>query len=126
MTTTILTAALRELAARYDMPELLTVPITATADHHKLSCSVLPRGQMAALVKSLDVEIVANDSDHFHGMAHLIFRMSYQHTAGGHNGYALYFAMLYHKTLGEPEYVGLVDYASYTAIRTLRKREENA
>jgi len=122
MTTTILTAALRELASRYDMPEILTAPITAAADHHRLRCSVVPRGQMAGLVESLHVDISVADDSQYKGMAHLVMHMSYQHPMGGSNGYALHFALLYRETVGAPEYVGIVDYASYTAIRTLRKR----
>ncbi len=85
----IILAAIKDLAARYDLPELLTAPITLTepkegTTSHSVNVQAVPRGQIAAIVSKMTATVTV----FFEAGGKLSARigLSYSHHSGGSNG----------------------------------------
>ncbi len=89
---TVFTAVAAIFAGRYDLSELTSVtpvPVTKYRSDEvipntlRAELNVTPRGQIAAIVRDLDVTVEVAEND---GRFCAVIKMSYNHVEGGSNG----------------------------------------
>jgi hypothetical protein len=107
----------QELATRFNLPELLAAQLVPCADMRKLVANVIPSGQMALLVRSLEVEVLMFITAERPEVVEVRLEMSYKHHDGGSNGITRYFiAGTSPVAADEMEYEGLVSRAAARSI----------
>ncbi len=105
----LLFPALKELAARFDLPELLE---DFTPDTSVQATEVRPRGQMALLVHSAKVT-VRTYAQSEHGPAAVKVDFSYKHHDGGSNGKDIVFLAV----IEDGKFRGLIENNLYVSLR---------
>jgi hypothetical protein len=114
---------IKEFSIKHDMPELRgMMPQTSVKkSSEELSCveaeiEVTPRGQMAALVKELEVKVSSFlGAD---GSMTVEVHMSYKHHGGGSNGKSVSFRVVHDGT----NYQGFVTHDQFRQIREMDEK----
>lgn len=117
-----------DMAARFDLPEIYTtdVGIPTTELDERLwgkdslifKANIQPKGQMAAIVYSLEVVIVVYGTD-VKGLYQGNVSMSYKHHGGGSNGKDTKFYINTDSKYGgsKVEYLGAVEVSTFNGIQ---------
>lgn len=107
----IFQAALRQLAAQHDLPELLAGRIVEMEQNGLLvEVDVQPRGQLAAIVCSLKVRVRFDMDPTRKKVGYLNMDFTYKHQGGGSNGKSVDYMILTDNHYGaEEQFVGLVE-----------------
>ena len=129
---TIATAFLAEIATRYQMPELATAKFEPATRQRFIEgtltavATVAPTGQMAALVRTLEVTVSV--SPHYlPGMFQGKVELSYGHFNGGSNGHDTDFIIVTQTRYGSSiEYCGALEGSAFrTAADALMRHAES-
>ena len=113
----IIRKALKDLAIRYDIPELGYDFGFGRNDRSALQTEDIPfsvRGQFAAIVKSATVKAIGYYVSDF--IYNLVLKFNYRHHDGS-NGYSRDFMVICRKTLDGTEYIGVVESEVHYAIQ---------
>jgi hypothetical protein len=114
--TQIATQVVNELATTYALPELRGAQLVQRKRADKVTnfaggVATAPSGQIAAIVRSMLVEVEIEFASGEEGQLYTNARLSYhyEHHNGGRNGCSRDFTVVVNRQFGESRYVGLVD-----------------
>lgn len=122
-------AFLRDMSARFAMPELAALSMRKAEGEHEVRrygaeafiavASVLPTGQLASIVRSLDVVVVAYATE-IDNLFQGEIKLSYQHHQGGSNGKDTRFIIAADAKFGDTchEYLGAIEEGAFNRVRS--------